>query len=178
MKLWFKQNTNFLSETDKKFIESNLLSKDFPFYFQAGAVSLAEKDFYLSHQVLKRLEHSEDHTKSINTDLKTYHSTLDILKNFSNSIGEKPYFFTRIGYNLTFNNGFDKCKPHQDHDYDHKQIIIYLNDSDAKTYILNKGKIVKEITPKAGKGICFNNSPHYAEFPKSGARLVLVATFI
>ena len=59
-----------------------------------------------------------------------------------------------------------------------KQMIIYLNDSDAKTCIVNKGKIVKEITPKTGKGICFNNLPHYAEFPKSGARLVLVATFI
>ena len=178
MKLWFKQNTNFLSETNKKFIETTVLNKDFPYYFQAGAVSLKQKDFYFSHKVLNRLEDSEDHSKAINTNITTYHSTLDILKNFTNSIGEKPNFFTRIGYNLTFNNGFDKCEPHQDHDYDHKQMIIYLNDSDAKTCIVNKGKIVKEITPKTGKGICFNNLPHYAEFPKSGARLVLVATFI
>ena len=93
MKLWFKQNTNFLSETNKKFIETTVLNKDFPYYFQAGAVSLKQKDFYFSHKVLNRLEDSEDHSKAINTNITTYHSTLDILKNFTNSIGEKPNFF-------------------------------------------------------------------------------------
>ena len=39
MKLWFKENTNFLSENNKKFINGTILNKDFPYYFQAGAVS-------------------------------------------------------------------------------------------------------------------------------------------
>ena len=56
--------------------------------------------------------------------------------------------------------------------------VIYLNNSLAKTVICSNEKIVKKITPETGKGICFNNLPHYQEFPKSGIRLVLVATFI
>ena len=57
---------------------------------------------------------------------------VDILNCFLISIKEKAYFFTRISLNLTFNNGFDKSEIHKDHDYDHKQIIIYLNDCDKK----------------------------------------------
>ena len=178
MKLFFKQNKDFLTPDNKRFIEEKILDTNFPYFFQAGAVSRNQKDFFMSHVVLQRLEHSEDHRKAINTDLDTYHNTIDILRNFCDSIGEKPHFFTRAGYNITFNCGFDKCEPHQDHKYDHKQIIIYLNNSLAKTVICSNEKIVKKLTPETGKGICFNNLPHYQEFPKSGIRLVLVATFI
>jgi len=178
MKIFFKENKNFLTDRNKIFLENKLLNDNFPFFFQSNSVSKNQRDYFMSHIVLQRLEHSEDHKKSINTDIETYNETIDILKNFCDSIKEKPYFFTRIAYNMTFNCGFDKCEPHQDHGYDHKQIIIYLNESPAKTIICDNKKIVKQITPKLGKGICFGNLPHYQEFPKLGVRLVLVATFI
>ena len=178
MTLFFKESKGFLTHRNENFLTQTVLNVDFPFFLQGQAVSDNQKDFYLTHKVLNRLEQSDNHQRTINTDIEIYTHTLDILNNFCDSIGVKPYFYTRAGYNLTFNCGFDKCEPHQDHEYDHKQIIIYLNDSDATTCILDGKKVIKEIKPEQGKGICFNNVPHYQHYPKSGARLVLVATFI
>jgi hypothetical protein len=82
--------------------------------------------------------------------------------------------------NLTFNNGTKKCPIHQDHEYPHKQLIIYLNDADidSKTIILDKkNKVLKKITPEKYKGVCFENLHHYMIYPKKGERVVLVTTF-
>ena len=58
----------------------------------------------------------------------------------------------RAAINLTVNNSVKKCPIHYDHNYEHKQILIYLNDSDknAKTVILNKkNKKLKEIAHRS-----------------------------
>ena len=68
----------------------------------------------------------------------------------------------RVSINLSFNIGVKKSIVHQDHDFDHKQLIIYLNDCDknSKTVILNKkNKIIKEITPEKYKGVVFDKLP-------------------
>ena len=119
--------------------------------------------------------------KILNTNEHVYKNTLDILLNFLKSVKEKHNFFTRICYNLTFNNGFDRSQTHRDHHYSHKQIIIYLNNSEktATTCMLNKkGKVIKEVVPEKFTGICFDDVDHYHLFPKKGPRLTLVATYI
>ncbi len=48
---------------------------------------------------------------------------------------------------MTFNFGVKKSIVHEDHNFDHKQLIIYLNDCDqnSKTILLNnKNKVIKE----------------------------------
>jgi hypothetical protein len=136
-------------------------------------------DSFLSHIILNRLE-NVDIKNAINSAF--YDPTIDILNNFLNSKKLKKNFFTRIAYNLTFNNGIEQCAAHTDHDYNHNQIIIYLNDcldKQSKTVILNeKEEIIKEIYPEKYKGICFGSNPHYHFFPTKGMRVVLVATFI
>jgi hypothetical protein len=180
---FFRENKNFLSKENLNFIE-NIIFKEkiFPWYYQDHATftlnSLETSNFF-SHTVLQRLD-KIDISEVINS--KYYKETISILKNFLNSIEIKINFFTRIAYNLTFNNGEEKCGIHSDHAFEHGQIIIYLNDcldKDSKTVVLDNNKqILKEIYPEKFKGICFGSNLHYHFFPKKGARIVLVATFI
>jgi hypothetical protein len=180
--LLFKTNKKFLTTSNINFIKE-LTTTKFPFFLNSHSLAKSNKcDYWFEHMVLKRLEFTDNSNNAINTEPVILDNTMDILNNFCNAINEKPYFFTRITYNLTFFHGFDKTSKHYDHHYDHKQIIIYLNDCDkiSKTIILDKNEkdILKEIVPEKNKGICFNKFPHYNHYPKTGIRLVLVATFI
>ena len=68
-----------------------------------------------------------------------------------------------------------------DHDFPHKQLIIYLNESDGETVILDhKDKIWKKIKPELYKAICFEGPiKHYATTPlKYNRRIICVLTFI
>lgn len=174
----FKESKNFLTEENKKFIEETILSNNFPFYLFKGSTKDQEDPIFM-HIILNRMDQC-DPRNLVNSLF--YEPSLDILNNFCKSIKLKVNFFTRIAYNITFNNKFEKCGIHKDHKFQHNQIIIYLNDCDtnSKTYILknNKKEIQKIITPEKYKGVVFDNYPHYHVYPKFGHRLVLVATFI
>tara|TARA_R110000822_G_scaffold100180_1_gene225690 strand:- start:45 stop:584 length:540 start_codon:yes stop_codon:yes gene_type:complete len=179
MKIFFKEKQNFLTKENNNFIKETLFSKSFPFFFQEGTTTNRPEDAMFTHVVLKRLEETRDLRDPINTDDITYVNTLDILNNFCKKIGEKPNFYTRISYNITIPNKNKTCDFHVDHVYKHKQIIIYLNDSSGNTFIVDEdNKVIKEIPYKLGKGVCFENLRHYQEYPKFGARIALVATFI
>ena len=65
-----------------------------------------------------------------------------------------------------------KSPPHVDHLFDHKNLIIYLNDSSGDTFIGSERSTFKE-----DKAIFFSGE-HYHETPVEGRRIVLVATFI
>ena len=175
-----KKNNNFLSEDNIKFINETVLSNQFPWFSEFTITGSNDLDyFFLAHTVQRRLE--EYPINEIINSPNYYHPTINILNNFLKSINEKCNFFLRIAYNLTFNNGNDKSQIHKDHEYKHKQVIIYLNDADpeSKTCIVDKkGNIIKEITPKKFEGICFNDIEHFAYFPKKGLRAALIATYI
>ena len=179
MKVFFKEKQNFLTKENNKFIKDILFSKSFPFFFQEGTTPDTPEDVVFTHVVLKRLEETKDLKDPINTNDIVYSNTLDVLNNFCKTIGEKPNFYTRIAYNITIPNKNKTCGIHVDHVYYHKQILIYLNDSSGNTFIVDKkNKVIKEIPYELGKGVCFENLRHYQEYPKFGARIVLVATFI
>ena len=65
-----------------------------------------------------------------------------------------------------------KSTPHVDHPFDHKNFIIYLNDSSGDTIVEGERSTLKE-----DKAIFFSGE-HYHETPVEGRRIVLVATFI
>jgi len=179
-KFEFKRNNNFLSKENIKFINEVVLNNSFPFYLSNTVKNGKDINYsFLVHIVQNRLEDFKLN-QAINSP-NYYDQTVDILHNFLNSINEKYNFFLRIAYNLTFNGGYGKSQIHKDHEYKHKQVIIYLNDADpeSKTCIVDKkGNIIKEITPKKFEGICFNDIEHFAYFPKKGLRAALIATYI
>lgn len=177
MSIYFKENKNFMTQENIEFVENTVLNDNFNYFFNPNTLT-QKSDAFFSHQVLKRIDQVEDY-EVINSNY--YKQTKNILDNFCDSISEKVYFYTRISFNMTFNNGYEKSGIHQDHPFPHKQIIIYLNDADtkSKTCIVDKNdKIIKSIKPLKYKGICFDNQPHFNYNPTVGYRLVLVATFI
>ena len=175
--MFYKESNNFLSKESKKFIETVVLGYDFPFYRLPSATSLNDEIY--AHTVLKRTE-ERGGEKVFNSPYTE--QTLKIIQDFLDK--EKLYFksIERVAYNLTYNNGHLRCGVHKDHEFPYYQLIIYLNDcidKKSKTVILKEDKktILKQITPKKYRGICFDNKPHYLYYPKKGSRLVLVATF-
>ena len=181
MKKIYKENKIFLSKFNKDFLQNIILNNNFPFYLENKTTGEEEDNMWFSHKVLERLEKSKNLQKAITSNENIYIQTLDILNNFCKSIDEKPNFFTRINYNLSFNNGKEHSGWHIDHPFYHKQIIIYLNecDPDAKTCIMQESsKEIIKVTPEKFKGICFENLKHTAMHPKFKNRITLVATFI
>ena len=106
---------------------------------------------------------------------------MNLLENFAKKNNIPSGEFLRCSINFTFADKNERSEIHQDHDFPHKQLIIYLNESDKKatTVILDDDKktVLKEIEPEQFKGVCFENKPHYLNYPKKGYRVICVYTF-
>jgi hypothetical protein len=174
--MFYKESKNFLTKENISFIENVILNHNFPFYL-APRVTNKDKHRVMFHILLNRPEELKAEER-LNSPY--YEETFNLVKSFFNKFNIKNVEILRMCINLTFNNGAKKCPVHQDHEYPHKQLIIYLNDADpnSKTIILDKkGSVLKKITPEKYKGVCFENLPHYMIYPKKGERVVLVTTF-
>lgn len=176
--MFYIEDKNFLKKHHEKFIEDVVMGENFPFYILKNA---AEKDGcdLLTHIIKHRAENIDVGNPEFNSNF--YPDALNIVYSFFSKNKIKFKKILRLAFNLTYNNGFDKCGLHEDHSYPHKQLIIYLNDvldKNSKTVILDKNKkIFKEIIPEKYKGVCFDSHLHYHYFPKKGKRIVLVCTF-
>ena len=182
-----KEGKNFLTKEHKKTIQKLLEQNQLSFYM-GPAFEQGTNYPYLSHTVLKRPEDrtaddmtypskytKENQFNSIHADI-----FLEILFAFCDKYKIKINKVFRINVNLTFNIGTKKCPSHVDHEFDHKQLIIYLNDcdKDAKTIMLDENnKISHEITPEKYKGVLFDNFKHYLIYTKIGARIIAIYTF-
>lgn len=174
---FFIKNKNFLTKQNKSFIENVILSENFPFHLNKYSVNKNFNDNVFTHVILHRPEDRN------NNDFNSpyYKECLDIFKNFIHSINITNGKLLRMCVNLTFNNGYNQCHSHIDHNFDHKVALIYLNDpldKESKTVILDDNeKIINESYPEKYTGICFGNNKHYQLYPKQGIRVVLVVTF-
>lgn len=174
--IFFKEGRNFLSKENINYIEKVILGDNFPFYLLPGSV---RKDNYktMFHTLLHR---PEENWPNGRLNSPHYDNVASLVRSFFDKFNIKYTEILRMSINLTYNNGLKKCPIHEDHDYPHKQLIIYLNDADpcSKTVIVNKqNKIIKEIVPEKYKGVCFEGLPHYMFFPKKGERIILITTF-
>jgi|TARA_R110000796_G_scaffold117468_1_gene230302 hypothetical protein len=181
------ESDNFLSNKHKKIITQLIEEAKLPF-FMGPAFGKKINYPYLCHTILKR---PEDRTKTNSTYGSKYAMEkgfnseyadifLEFLFAFCDKQKVKINKIFRIAVNLTFNIGIERCPTHRDHDFNHKQLIIYLTNPDrnAKTVLLNKkNKIVNQITPKKYKGILFGACDHYMLYPKKGARMIVIYTF-
>ena len=54
---------------------------------------------------------------------------------------------------------FEGTSPiHKDHEEEHKQLILYLNDVDGNTVLCDEDRMpVQHITPVQYRGVCFDN---------------------
>ena len=168
------EDKNFLNEKQKYHIDNTITNYDFPWFYQKINI-YAKPDPFLSHTVLKRIEYreGEEFSNSTETDF-----CINILNLFCNKHKIKYKEILRIAFNLTFNNGSKKSGVHVDHEFDHKQLIVYLNDCDKKSYtVIKDNKKEIKIKPEKFKGVCFDSKPHYQVYPKDNVRFVLIITF-
>ena len=167
------EDKKFLSEKEKYHIDSRITNYDFPWFYQKINV-YAKPDPFLSHTVVKRIEYreGEEFSNSTETDF-----CINVLNLFCKKHNIKYNKILRIAFNLTFNNGSVKSGVHVDHEFDHKQLIVYLNDCDKTSYTVIKDKKEIKIKPEKFKGVCFESKPHYQFFPKKQERVILVITF-
>jgi len=166
-------NKDFLTQFQKEHLET-ILSSSFPFYYTTSAIDGDDLD-WMSHTVLQRPESRDKDSDGVNS---TYFNLFkEILETFCKKNNIQLNTIFRICVNLTFptNNTFSLS--HVDHEFEHKQLILYLTDNEeAYTCVLENNKEIK-IYPKKFKGACFNNNPHYAKLPENNRRIVVVFTF-
>ena len=159
----FIYDDNVLKEND--FIELLKKIKILKFSFISQAVEPHDKGYHFINDIVDRKGNKSK-------DYSYFKSVLvSILKKHNIKLNKVH----RIAINYTFNNGYVKEVPlHLDHDFPHKQIILYLNDSTGTTDIPFYKKSIK---PKENSAIIFDDKDHKHYFPDYGVRVVCIFTF-
>jgi len=170
---YYNEDKNFLKNHQISFLKNIIMGNSFPFYINFRSTK-RDSNFFLSHQVKMRPENGGNWNSYWNDDFK------DILNTYCQKNNIYYNEILRCSVNLTVKSKDKKCPIHKDHNYPHKQLLIYVNqpeDNKSYTILLKNKKIFKKIKPEQFKGVCFDNIEHYHYYPKKGHRLVLVYTF-
>ena len=166
------EDRDILSFFDKEIIKDKIINNSyFPFYWN---------DYQTPNDNLPFLFHSLKSREIENpANNILYDFFKEILLKFCKKHNLKLNKIHRACINLTFPVGKDIGTIHKDHEFEHKQLLIYLNNSDeGSTYIYDDNKnLIKEIIYEQFKAVCFDNCFHAGGFPKSKRRLVCVITF-
>ena len=89
-------------------------------------------------------------------------------------------YIHRISINCTHFPGFENDKisvPHRDHEFPHKNMLIYFTDSGGGTHITDAyGNILETHEPQEDDIVVFEGW-HAMHMPKKGRRIVCVVTF-
>ena len=161
-------DNNFLLSEHKKLIKG-MLTNSFPLYWLPHQV-YPDKRPYLSHAFM--VHDKKTNTSKINSSI--YKEVFDILKTFCNKNKIKLNKCFRANLNITFPLKTKTGKFHKDHKFEHRQLIVYLNNSDGDTILKKEGRIKF----KKYRGACFDDQLHYAETPSKNKRAILIFTFI
>ena len=183
--MFYFESEDFLSQYHKDFI-TLLRSQElqFPFYYEEGSVYKEDGANFMCHTLITRLEEREKIGNVEQLGVNSPHT--EMFLQMANSLCvkaeiERPKEWFRAAVNFTYPIGIDKSLTHDDHEFPHRQILIYLNkpmDKTATTVLLDEqGNKVKEVIPQQFKGIIFDSTPHYMNYPKVGNRMVAVFTF-
>ena len=161
----FIEDNNALNKKDFDALIELTKNGGIQFTFSAHAVVVGDNGYHFLNEPLDREGKRNKH----------YPFFKKILKSILSKHNLKLKTIHRMAINITFNNGFVKEVPlHEDHDFPHKQCLLYLNDSTGTTDIPFYNK---SITPQTNKAILFESKDHKHFFPDLGVRVVCVFTF-
>jgi hypothetical protein len=168
---------NFLLEKELSFIDSEILSHIIPWHYSKHSTS--EKFPFFEHVIIPREQYESDIT-TITSPLHDFFT--DIQKRFCEVCDIKMDKIYRQCLNLTFPcDESEHGDPHVDHTFPHKNIIFYLNDGyemGETLFFDEDDNIVREVTPKRGKVVCFDGSiSHSVRWISRGRRIIFVSTF-
>lgn len=163
-------------------LKGYILSSEFPWYWCSESTYGNHKKHlyknvpFYSHTFIARPEHSKIKIPKISSPVaeKVCGVLVQILNH--NNVGINS--FLRINANcLHPQNGEFKTVPHFDHEYNHKNMIVYLTQSGG-SIVVNVGSDKEELfEPKEDDVIFFGGVSHYVITPKEERRIALVATF-
>jgi len=159
---------NFLTDIQKEFICK--IFTEIPFYYSPNAAQYDGLTHFVHHIVLN---------DEINSNLYELIAK-DLLIQFCKNNNIKYNKIYRCAINVTFPyNNMKQCAIHTDHDWDYKHLLIYLDNADGDTILLEDDKKTEKarITPEQYKGVMFNKCWHYQELPSKLDRKVMVFTF-
>lgn len=173
------EDDGFLKQDQMDFVNNIVLQPFFPYFYTPHTVDIGDNLGTLNHILIRRPEDRKPDEPIHNSDYTQ--KFVEIFDTFCKKNNIKYKEILRACVNLTFWNGLDKCEIHRDHNYKHKQLLIYLNqplDRNSYTVILDEsGKKIKMVKPKQFRGVCWDGNDHYHHFPKEGARIVAIYTF-
>ena len=188
LKMFYKESKNFLKKEEISFINNSILDNNFPWYYQPAATT-DECPVY-THTIIHRYD-IEKEKPNINSNI--YPIFEEIVLRFCKKHKIKFNVFTRASVNSISFNKKEINVPHVDHDFKHKVLMIYLNDTEGDTIVFNKKyddknnlilskklPILRKINPEPYKIVCWDGDYyHAATYPKlKNRRVVFVSTFI
>jgi hypothetical protein len=192
--MYFEEK-NFLTEEECSVIESEIMSSNFPWYYQDYSTS--DKFPFHSHVIIPRCQ--EDEINPVNSTI--YNFFLNIIDRFREKHDMEKTPLLRACLNSS--SSFDKyphSDVHVDHHFSHKTIIVYLNDDfeggdtilfgkywceglntnyRLESYDPEEFSELTRISPEKYKAVCFDGRIfHATEWVKNNKRRVIfIATF-
>ena len=159
-------------------LKDKLLSNKVPFYYEnysTKSVPLSDcpeghSDIgFYAHTLLTRPEITR-YSQQLSPVLDEFLGVFDEIIQFNNL--SNNYYLLRACVNIVHPEVPRKITvPHVDHDFDHKNMLIYLTNSGGETYVEGES-----FDPKEDDIIVFDGE-HYMRTPKTDRRVIIVATF-
>ena len=131
--MFYKESKNLLNQKEIKFIKNNILETNFPWYYHQAATT-KECPVY-THTLIHRYNINKE-KPVINSNVFSFFEK--IVLRFCKKHSIKIKAFTRATLNSISFNKMKKGVAHVDHDFKHKVIMVYLNNTDGETIIYNK----------------------------------------
>lgn len=157
-------------------LKEHILSNDFPWYYNSISTPSLEQNNHVNtpfygHTFIRRPEDEEGKYP------RAYSSSVDwvtrVCLSILNANQIKINSFLRINANCTHpEKKVVNSVPHQDHYYDHTNLILYLTAAGGETIVEGE-----EYSPLEDDAIVFKGE-HYMRTPKKDRRIILIATFI
>ena len=176
----YRQLENIVSQDLAEMIQVDLLqSTAFPWFLMHK--TLPDRNdpcdhSYMSHVLMHRTrdnEQGEIASLLYDTLLPTFNSVTD-------QLGMQVKTVMRANLNLTWYHPQQHGAPHRDHECDHHNMIIYLNQfADGPTYLFDDEDRITSVVPSLYRGASvFGGGKHAQGFSAPGdLRLIAVYTF-
>jgi len=175
------QLNNPLTE-EYNILKKEILSPNFPWYWNEATIDGNVSDGmentpHFGHVVVKRPNDYGDESRCLFPKVTSQYSEIcNLVLNQIFDFNEiKVNCVYRISFNLTLALSDKPIPKHYDHNFPHKNLLIYFSNSGGKTVCLESEK--KSHDPKEDEIIVFEGL-HYHYLPKTDRRVVLVATYI
>tara|TARA_R100000781_G_scaffold90301_2_gene55789 strand:+ start:1467 stop:2060 length:594 start_codon:yes stop_codon:yes gene_type:complete len=187
-KIKYKVIDNFLPKKQHKLIYDLFTSNDFPWFMQPDNSTVLKRNTTLQKKKFKNIKENfqlnhmfisiQYNDGKINSE---YYSLIkNFIKKFQTDYKIKDIKLLRAKINLQPRipdaKEFHHNTPHVDFSkLQHNVLLYYVNDSDGDTFLFDKGKILKRVSPKANRLLVFDGTIlHTGSHPiKSDYRLAL-----